>query len=124
GYLYINGRLKELIVLANAIKVHPSIVEKKMETSQLVKHCVVYGDEHPFLVALIVPVKAQEDRLVLKEEIARINQLLKPHERVIKFFIASESFFQNGNRVSSQDKLHRKRIIEEYRTELENLYLN
>ncbi len=124
GYLYINGRLKELIVLANAIKVHPSIVEKKIETSRLVKHCIVYGDEHPFLVALIVPVKANEDHLVLKEEIARINLSLKPHERVIKFFIAPEGFSQNGNRVSGQDKLHRKRIIEDYRAELENLYLN
>ncbi len=122
GYLYINGRIKELIVLANAIKIHPAIVEKKMETSSAVKHCLVYGDDHPYLVALIVPESLDITHTKLKEEIARVNEMLKSYERVCDFFIVPEDFSGKSNRLSAQNKILRQNIINDYRQELEKLY--
>ncbi|MEO8109090.1 MAG: AMP-binding protein [Ginsengibacter sp.] len=122
GYLYINGRIKELIVLANAIKVHPSIVEKKMETSSHIKHCIVYGDDHPYLVALLVPESLGTDKADIKKEVARINEMLKPYERVCNFYIVPEDFSGKSNRLSAQNKLLRKNIINDYKEELEKLY--
>ncbi len=122
GYLYINGRIKELIVLANAIKVHPSIVEKKMETSPLIKHCIAYGDDHPYLVALIVTEFSTLGYNEIKQEVARLNETLKPYERVCNFFIATEDFSGKSNRLSAQNKLLRNKIIHDYSEELETLY--
>ncbi len=122
GYLYINGRIKELIVLANAIKVHPSIVEKKMESSPLIKHCIAYGDDHPYLVALIVTESSTPGYNEIKQEVARLNETLKPYERVCNFFIAPEDFSGKSNRLSAQNKLLRNKIIHDYSRELETLY--
>ena len=122
GYLFINGRIKELIVLANAIKVHPTPIEKKVEASPLVKHCVVFGDEHPFLVALIVPAFQAITASDLKPEIARINSGLLPHERICNFLITHETFTHENNRLSAQNKLMRHKILRDYQPELENLY--
>ncbi len=124
GYLFITGRTKELIVLANAIKIHPAPLEKKIETSPLIKHCLVYGDEHPFLVALIVPEILTTADSDLKKEIARINETLKPQEKVCNFFVARTQFTAEGNHLSAQHKILRSKIIKDYTTELENLYSN
>ncbi|MBC7886382.1 MAG: AMP-binding protein [Ferruginibacter sp.] len=122
GYLFINGRIKELIVLANAIKVHPAPVEKKMETSPLIKHCIVYGDEHPYLVALVVPESLCVEKGDIKKEISRVNELLRPHERVCNFYIIRQEFNGQGNRLSAQNKILRNDIINEFSDELEKLY--
>lgn len=124
GYLYINGRIKELIVLANGVKIHPAPVEKKIETSPLIKHCVVYGDGHPYLVALIVPAVADTDHSTIKAEIAKVNELLKPHERVCNFLIAGEEFGSDTTRLSAQNKILRNGIIKDYAVKLEKLYSN
>ena len=122
GYLYITGRSKELIVLANAVKIHPAIVEKKMETSPAIKHCIVYGDDHPYLVALVVPQSSVVPYKELKEEIGKKNEELKPHERICNFFIVTEDFSGKSNRLSSQNKILRNNIINDYRKEIESLY--
>ncbi len=124
GYLYINGRIKELIVLANAIKIHPSPIEKKVESSLLVKHCLVYGDDHPYLVALIVPESLTASHNDVKQEIARINELLKPNERICNFFISTENFANGSKRLSAQNKLLRHSILKDYYQQLEKLYTN
>ncbi|MEO6730597.1 MAG: AMP-binding protein [Ferruginibacter sp.] len=124
GYLFINGRIKELIVLANAIKLHPATVEKKIETSPLIKHCLVYGDEHPYLVALIVPESIETGHDDIKLEIARINEMLPPHEKICNFFITRKEFSAESNRLSAQNKILRNNIIKDYSYELEKLYTN
>ena len=37
GYLYINGRCKELIIFSNAQKLHPVPIEKTVENSTRIK---------------------------------------------------------------------------------------
>ena len=122
GYLFINGRIKELIVLANAVKIHPAPIEKKIETSKLIKHCVAYGDAHPYLVAVIVPALSNADYQHIKEEISRINELLNPHERICNFLIAGKEFGDERHRFSAQHKLLRSTVIKDYAGELEKLY--
>lgn len=122
GYLFITGRIKELIVLANAIKIHPAPVEKKIETSPVIKHCLVYGDGHPYLVALIVPESFSTDDADIKKEITRINEMMKPQERVCNIFITRTVFSAEGNHLSAQNKILRGNIIRDYSNELERLY--
>ena len=124
GYLFITGRIKELIVLANAIKIHPVPVEKKVETSPLIKHCLVYGDGHPYLVALIIPACANVTQQELKAEINRINEGLQSHEKIFNFLMAGEEFGEESKRFSAQHKILRSSIINDYKEALEKLYTN
>ncbi len=54
GYLYITGRIKDIIVLANAEKVPPQDMETAICADALFDQVMVLGEGRPFLVALLV----------------------------------------------------------------------
>lgn len=54
GHIYITGRLKEIIVLANGEKVPPADLEMAICMDGLFEQAMVVGDDHPFLAALVV----------------------------------------------------------------------
>ncbi len=54
GHIYITGRIKEIIVLANGEKVPPSDMELAIATDPLFDHVVVIGEGCPYLGALLV----------------------------------------------------------------------
>ncbi len=53
GYLYINGRLKNLIVTSGGKNIAPLGTEKALEGSPFIAHAVLFGDGRPYLTALI-----------------------------------------------------------------------
>jgi long-chain acyl-CoA synthetase len=54
NHVYITGRLKEIIVLANGEKVPPADMEMAIALDTLFEQVMVVGDERPFLSALLV----------------------------------------------------------------------
>ncbi len=54
NHLYITGRLKEIIVLANGEKVPPADMEMAITMDGLFEQAMVIGDNRPFLSALLV----------------------------------------------------------------------
>ena len=54
SHLYITGRLKEIIVLANGEKVPPADMEMAISMDGLFEQAMVIGDNRPFLSALLV----------------------------------------------------------------------
>ncbi|MBM4364259.1 MAG: long-chain fatty acid--CoA ligase, partial [Deltaproteobacteria bacterium] len=55
GFLFITGRVKELYKLSNGKYVAPAPLEEKLQLSPYIAQCVVYGEDQPHNVALIVP---------------------------------------------------------------------
>jgi long-chain acyl-CoA synthetase len=54
GHIYITGRLKEILVLANGRKVPPADMEMAIQMDPLFEQVMVIGDNRPYLSALIV----------------------------------------------------------------------
>ena len=54
GQVYITGRLKEIIVLANGEKVPPADMEMAICMDALFEQALVIGDNRPYLTALVV----------------------------------------------------------------------
>jgi long-chain acyl-CoA synthetase len=54
GHVYITGRLKEIIVLANGEKLPPADMEAAILHDPLVDQVMIYGEGKPYLVALAV----------------------------------------------------------------------
>ncbi len=54
GYLYITGRIKDIIVLASAEKVPPQDMETAICADPLFEQALVLGEGKPFLAALVV----------------------------------------------------------------------
>ncbi len=54
GHVYITGRLKEIIVLANGEKLPPADMEAAILHDPLIDQVMIYGEGKPYLVALAV----------------------------------------------------------------------
>jgi long-chain acyl-CoA synthetase len=122
GYLYITGRKKSLIVLSNGKKIVPQKVEDKLNQSQFIKYSIVYGTDHPYLIAIIQPVSAHITAKEIKEDIEIINKKLNREERIYDFYIVDQPFTTQNEMLTSQFKLRRNKILAKYHDQIEYLY--
>lgn len=122
GYLYINGRIKEMIVLSSSKKIFPSSIEQKVEAFSEIENCVIYGDDRPFLSALIVPTDPKYSYDTIKGVITEYNSGVKDENKIFKFFVCDSKWSEQPQYFSNQNKLRRQSVYKDYKTELEALY--
>lgn len=93
NYLYLKGRKKNLIVLANGMNVYPEDIENVLSTNPLVKDAVVFGlmekDQGPEVHAILL----MEDPSKAKAVIQQANKQLAAHQQVRGFTIWHEADF-------------------------------
>ncbi len=101
GYLYITGRIKEMIVLSSGKKIFPEEIESHYAKSPYIKEVCVIGigeEEGQSLSAVVVPDaeycrKAGEGDLnsKIKWELENLSNGLAPYQRIKGFTIVKES---------------------------------
>src|SRR5208283_2439208 len=113
GYVYITGRIKEQYKLENGKYVVPIPLEEALKLSPYIANVMVYGDNRPFNVALLVAnvdavqswaqeqgLSAQGDallahekvRALMKGEIDRLSDKFKGFESVRDFTLIGQDF--------------------------------
>lgn len=123
GFLHIQGRLSDVIVLANGRKVHPRTVEDRLRNSPLIANCCVYGQGKPWLSVVIVPAPDVYSNSELMTELARINSELESYQRLYGHIIA-EPFTVENQLMTSTGKVSRLRIHARFHRELDALYVS
>lgn len=102
GYLYITGRIKEIIVLANGENVSPAEVEAKFSVLPLIQDCQVFEDADEsgaHILALEVVPRASETAglgsdagRIITEKLREINETLPGYQQVRKITIRDSDF--------------------------------
>ena len=123
-FLKITDRKKDIIITPGGDNISPIKIENDLNKSEFIEQSLIYGDNKPYLVALIVPNSEhkyikQED---IKNEIEKINKNLPKIEKIKKFFIIKNQFTIENNMMTPTLKLKRYKIIEAYKTQLKNLF--
>ncbi|MEN8213036.1 MAG: long-chain fatty acid--CoA ligase [Pseudomonadota bacterium] len=143
GHLFIIGRLKEILVLANGEKAPPGDIELAIATEAVINEVMVIGDARPYLSALIVPdideleklaktlgVSASGDALL--EDPAVNRQLLKIIKRCLADFpgyaeirriaLVNDEWSVENGLLTPTMKHKRSVILDKYRDQIEMLY--
>ena len=108
GYLYLKGRKKNLIVLANGMNVYPEDIENVLCTNPLIKDAVVFGltkkDQGPEVHSVLL----MEDPAQAKAVIQQTNRQLAPHQQIRGFSIWPDKDFPRTHTL----KVKRPEVLE------------
>eukprot|EP00796_Vickermania_ingenoplastis_P004321 gene4321-3135_t len=116
GWLTVQGNREVLIRLSDGKSVDPLNIEAQMAKSPYIKQIFVYGNDHPYVVALIVPnakaiaahlrkverrdgvpiVSDREKADCIRAELRRVSTNLSPRAHVRRFAFVEEFTLANG----------------------------
>ncbi len=126
-FLYVTGRIKNVINTSFGRNISPEWIEKELETIPLVMQCVVYGHGKPGLVALLVlrkEVKKNTSREKLSEFINQVNLSLPDYAIVRNFIITDVPFSVENSQLTGTGRAKREIIFKTYHAQLEQCYVN
>ncbi len=144
GYLYITDRKKDIIVNSGGENIAPQRIEALLTADPMIDQAVVYGDQKPYLVALVVPNEEALDQwareqglpqtdwthlcasaVVRKMLQTHINGLLSPltsFEQIRRIHVLDKPFSIDNGLLTPTLKVKRRKVYEAYREVLESLY--
>jgi len=144
GFLFIRGRIKEQYKLENGKYVVPSPIEEQLQLSGYVTNIMVYGEQRPYNVAVIVPdmdaltkwaadhglgdlsgeALLESDTVsdLYQREIDRLSGSIKGYEQVRGFVLEDEEFTPENGMLTPSLKVKRKAVLDRYGDDLEKLY--
>ena len=146
-YLQLTGRIKEQFKLLNGKYVVPAPLEDKLCRSSYIAQALLYGDNRPFTVALLVPntveirswakkkkiegadsidlmklIQIEAVNSLISAEVRNLSASLKSYERPTRWAIVSEAFSQENQMMTPKLSLRRNNIIKAHLPLIESLY--
>ena len=124
NYLKITDRKKDIIITPGGDNISPLKIENEIINSNLFDQAIVFGENKPYLIALLVlsDDKKDLDKVEIKDEIEKINNNLSKIEKIKKYFLINEKFSIENGMLTPTLKLKRFKIIKKYKNNFENLY--
>jgi len=121
GRLVINGRKKDLIVTSGGDNISVQKIETKLLEQVEIEQAVVFGDNKPFLIALLV-VQDSKNKNIYTELIQKVNTSLNSLEKIRKFLLLKEKFTYENGFLTQTHKIKRDRVYMQFKEDIERLY--
>jgi long-chain acyl-CoA synthetase len=143
GFLSITGRKKDLIITSSGKNITPVNIESELRESRYITEAVVYGDNRPYLVAMLTldrdaavrlaerlriatdPVTIAGDPRVhaeLQKEVDRVNGKFARIEQVKRFAILDHELTQADGELTPTLKVKRAIVYAKYGDVFAGLY--
>ncbi|MFC3477518.1 AMP-dependent synthetase/ligase [Halobacterium litoreum] len=144
-YVRFLERAKQLLTLSTGKNVAPGPIEDAFAASPLVEQCMVVGDGHKFVSALIVPnvdgirkwadaegIELPEERQALcrddrvKERIQRevddVNGNFESYEQIKQFRLVGTEFTEDNDMLTPTMKKKRRNILDRFADDIGDIY--
>jgi long-chain acyl-CoA synthetase len=141
GFLFINGRKKDIIITAGGKNITPANLENGLKQNQWISQAVVIGDRRPYLVVLItldpeeVPkfaeahglkpeevAQSDEMRAEVQAVVDHVNEDYGRVEQIKKFTILPDDLSQEQGTLTPTLKVKRNVVNEKFDGEIQQLY--
>ncbi len=148
GLLYVKGRFKSLLISSDGEKYSPEGIEEALvEKSKYIDQVMLYNNQSPFTIALIVPNREQllrklsHKNLTLDTEEGRMAALKKLEQEISKFkkggefegmfperwlpssfAVLAEPFTEQNQMINSTMKMVRGKIEKAYKERIDYVY--
>ena len=143
GFLSITGRKKDLIITSSGKNIAPVNIESELRESRYVTEAVVYGDNRPYLVAMVTldrdesvklaerlgiatdPVTIAADPRVhaeVQKDVDRVNRKFARIEQVKRFAILGHDLTQTDGELTPTMKVKRAIVHDKYCDVFTELY--
>ena len=147
GHIVITGRIKDIIITAGGKNVSPIPLEEEIAKCPIVEHCVVVGDQRPFIGALVTldpeslalwlpahglstetPVDRLATNAAVREEIQqyvdKANATVSRAESVRKFAVLGTQFTQENKCLTPSLKVVRPAVNRVFADVIDNQIYN
>lgn len=138
-FLHISGRIKEQYKLETGKYVMPAPVEEHLALSPYIAQMMMYGDNRPYNVAIVVPERATvrewlehldhppaDEKAAIEEliqrEIAERGRELRSYEVPRKVLVVDEELTTGNGMLTPTLKVKRRSVLERHGAELAALY--
>lgn len=117
GYLYITGRIKQIIVSSFGRNISPEWVESNSLTEPEIQQIAIFGEAQPYLSAVIyADDSTSEQRLAVAIE--RANARMPDYAQIKRWCRAPEPFSLSNQMLTDNGKLRRQQIQQHFQAEL------
>lgn len=120
GFLHVDGRLKDIIVLSNGRNVSPEWVEGCLLERNTILQAAVFGHGAPHPVALLVP-RPGADADAPARAVAEANRRLPAYARIGNFALCCRPLSPLHGEITGNGRLRRDRIAANFATTLQSL---
>ena len=117
GYLYITGRIKQIIVSSFGRNISPEWVESNSLSEPEIQQIAVFGEAQPSLSAVIYAEEHRSDAQ-LAAAIYRANTRMPDYAQIKHWCRAEQPFSLNNQMLTDNGKLRRAVIQQQYQTAL------
>ena len=144
GHLVIIDRAKDVGTLTDGTPFAPQFIENKLKFSPYVREAVAFGNDKPFVAAMIaidpgtvgnwaerrgIPYTSYMDlsqkpevREMIREEIRRGNETLPEATRIRRFLLLTKDLEADDAEITRTRKVRRRYVADKYSTVIDALY--
>src|SRR5690606_23233648 len=121
GFVYVRGRLKNLIITSLGRNISPEWVERELQAESAIGMTVVFGEARPYLSALISPA-AGATRAQVDAAVARANTRLPDYAQLRTWATVSTPFSFASGLLTANGRPQRTLIQQRHASTLAALY--
>ena len=122
GFLYIDGRCKDVFISSFGRNVSPEWVEADLVAHDGIAQAAIFGEARPWNTAVIVPAVALDDMARLETAIAAANARLPSYAQVQRWIVAAEPFTPANGLLTQNGRIRRAAIWDRYAEAIDASY--
>jgi long-subunit acyl-CoA synthetase (AMP-forming) len=113
GYLFITGRIKQIIVSSFGRNISPEWVESNGSSEPEINQIAIFGEAQPYLSAVIYAKDNVSDGM-LAQAIQKANERMPDYAQIKQWYRSSEPFSLNNQMLTDNGKLRRNEIKKQF----------